>query len=670
MSSAVMLQGLFNWLLVAGLVSCVTDSKDTQPISSYHDYCVLGAGPSGLQMGCFLEKQGRDYIVLERSDIPGSFFQRYPRHNRLISINKQYTGKSNKEFNLRHDWNSLLSDDDTLLFRHYSSEFYPHRESMLHYLKDFTSKLGIKVKYGTEIISVHKFDEGTSWYSHQYKLIDKIGNHFSCSVLLVATGLWVPHIINFPGSEHLEGYESISVDAKTFVGQTVLILGKGNSAFETATNLLGVTNHIHLYSRSPVRLAWETHYVGDLRAFNNELLDTYQLKSLDGLVEGSLEELAVLKDNQGQFHLTLAQLLQELNVSTHAVKHGLDSQTLMALLPSYQDDNFSMRRPYNRIIRCLGFEFDFSLFRNGTKLTPVAGGRKKYPRITPWYEAVNDPGIFVIGTASHSIDHRKSAGGFIHGFRYTVRAVHHILEKRHHGNVWPTTVQPTSLLLKNILRRLNEASGIYQMFSVLGDVVLMQSKGSQFKYLEEFPLLSLPKLEDLSGHQVEPSGLFVINMEYGKNLSNVLGKNRAVNSWKDAWHSNFLHPVIYFYKTLPTESEMRLRPQGWPLPRPQAIHPIVEDFLTEWCAPVSHIQPLRRFLENCLGTDLRTFYAETCFKHALISKKTPLFCQQGYLKGQGLLGNKRLWQHAVDAGLMDDYRSDTTREQPDDNMSL
>ncbi len=54
---------------------------------------------------------------------------------------------------------------------------------------------------------------------------------------------------------------------------------------------------------------------------------------------------------------------------------------------------------------------------------------------------------------------------------------------------------------------------------------------------------------------------------------------------------------------------MRQRPVGWPLPRPEAIHHMVEDFLTEWDQPISHSQPLRRFLEHCLQTDLRAFYA-------------------------------------------------------------
>lgn len=64
-----------------------------------------------------------------------------------------------------------------------------------------------------------------------------------------------------------------------------------------------------------------------------------------------------------------------------------------------------------------------------------------------------------------------------------------------------------------------------------------------------------------------------------------------------------------FLNVLLAEREMRLRPPDWPLPRPDAVHHIVEDFLTDWTAPNAHILPLRRFLENCLSTDLRNFFA-------------------------------------------------------------
>lgn len=67
------------------------------------------------------------------------------------------------------------------------------------------------------------------------------------------------------GSNLVEGYESMSTNAEDYRNQAVLILGKGNSAFETAQNLLGKASVVHMISTNTVRLAWQTHYVGDVR---------------------------------------------------------------------------------------------------------------------------------------------------------------------------------------------------------------------------------------------------------------------------------------------------------------------------------------------------------------------------------------------------------------------
>lgn len=56
----------------------------------------------------------------------------------------------------------------------------------------------------------------------------------------------------------------------------------------------------------------------------------------------------------------------------------------------------------------------------------------------------------------------------------SVRAVHRLLEQRHHGAAWPSTEHPITHLASAIIRRINEASGLYQMFSVLADVVLLK----------------------------------------------------------------------------------------------------------------------------------------------------------------------------------------------------
>jgi len=37
------------------------------------DYVIIGAGPSGLQMGYLLEQAHRNYVILERSNTSGKF---------------------------------------------------------------------------------------------------------------------------------------------------------------------------------------------------------------------------------------------------------------------------------------------------------------------------------------------------------------------------------------------------------------------------------------------------------------------------------------------------------------------------------------------------------------------------------------------------------------------
>ncbi|XP_021411930.2 FAD-dependent oxidoreductase domain-containing protein 2-like [Oncorhynchus mykiss] len=295
------------------------------------------------------------------------------------------------------------------------------------------------------------------------------------------------------------------------------------------------------------------------------------------------------------------------------------------------------------------------------------GARGRLPGVTAWYEGRGTPDLFLLGTAAHSRDYRSSAGGFIHGFRYTVRAVHRVLELRYHSNSWPAIKLSISQLQSWLLRRVNEASGPYQMFGVRGDIILL--RGSHCEYLEEFPLQALPQFSSLSGHQLSKHGLLVLVLQYGLNRTDSLGPGRAESEWTCAWRSNFLHPVLYYYDKLPTERDMRHRPVGWPLPRPKAVHHMIEDFLTEWDGPISHSQPLRRFLEHCLHTDLRAFYAESCFRLSLTNRKPPLFCRQGYLRKHGIVRNSQLWQHAHEAGLMpggqDSASTDTDPAFPD-----
>lgn len=105
------------------------------------------------------------------------------------------------------------------------------------------------------------------------------------------------------------------------------------------------------------------------RAVNNELIDTYQLKSLDGLLEARLEKIVLArrkeqggrrpgrkkKEKKSQLYLTLSKYVQ------HQQERN-SSDVTAEELPGFHIDNFSMRKPYDRVIRCLGFRFNFSIF--------------------------------------------------------------------------------------------------------------------------------------------------------------------------------------------------------------------------------------------------------------------------------------------------------------------
>src|SRR6266581_4883536 len=105
-------------------------------MSSNVDYLVIGAGPAGLQLGLYLEQADRNYLIVEAGDTPGTFFRTFPRHRRLISINKPHTGWDDPELNMRMDWNSLLSDDPRLLFPRYTRRYFPDADELVGYLAD------------------------------------------------------------------------------------------------------------------------------------------------------------------------------------------------------------------------------------------------------------------------------------------------------------------------------------------------------------------------------------------------------------------------------------------------------------------------------------------------------------------------------------------------------
>ena len=131
---------------------------------------------------------------------------------------------------------------------------------------------------------------------------------------------------------------------------------------------------------------------------SNQVVDTYQLKSLDGFLDIDLSTVKLTKINDKYYWSQLSGKNQ-----TDELK-----------------DKITGRIGYDKVIRCLGFKFDFDIFDNLTTQIEGVGQKnsKKYPLIDGTYESTQFSNLYFGGTVAHSLDFRKSSGGFIHGFRY------------------------------------------------------------------------------------------------------------------------------------------------------------------------------------------------------------------------------------------------------------
>ncbi|MBB5898009.1 NAD(P)-binding domain-containing protein [Kutzneria kofuensis] len=466
------------------------------------DYLVVGAGPAGLQLAHLLHRGGHDYLVLDEGAAPGGFFTKFPRHRQLISSNKRFTGSDDPEVNLRMDWNSLLSDDPSLVFTKYSEEYFPAADDYVRYLADYASRLDLNIQFGCRVREIARDGD-------EFVLTDQHGTRRRSRRVVVATGLSVPNVPEIRGIELAEQYSTVSTDPAEFTNQRVLIIGKGNSAFETADNLVSTTAAVHIAGPKPVRLAWDTHFVGHVRAVNNNFLDTYELKSGNAVLNVGVERID--RDDAG-YHVRFR------------FSRG----------PRVVD--------YDRVIVCAGFRFDATIFADGCR--PALDINDRFPELTSGYESTSVDGLFFAGTLTQQLDYRVSTNGFIHGYRYGARALYRLLDERYHGTTWPHTelaADPAGWT-RSVLARINRSSGLWQQFGELADVLVVPGDGP-VRHFEEMPL------RHLADRAFEPTDtVFAVTLEYGPHPVGKKPFDGSIVHASEGEVTSFFHPVVRQYR--------------------------------------------------------------------------------------------------------------------------
>lgn len=505
-----------------------------------YDIIIIGAGPAGLQAGHHFQRMGLNYLILEAGSAAGTAFETFPRHRKLISINKVYTGYDDAEVNLRWDWNSLLADDDAepVLFKEFSKRYFPAAEDMVRYLGRYAEKHGLNVRYGARVSEVRR--------PGGFEIETTAGAVFKARAVLVATGVSQPWLPSLPGIEHAVPYTEVSTDQELFVNKRVLILGKGNSAFETADHLIDVAAMIHVCSPNPIKMAWSTHFVGHLRAVNNNFLDTYQLKSQNAVMDAIVSR--IVPDGTG-YKVTFAYEHAEGEVE---------------------------EIHYDHVIACTGFRFDADLFAADCRPDMCTMG--KFPAQRSNWESTNVPDLFFAGTIMQFRDYKKFMSGFIHGFRYNVRTLCRLLAQRYMDAPYPVAQVEggAEALLEPMAQRINRSSGLWQQPGFLCDVFVANADGTAFEHREELPLDYIHEQWGQAGRSY-----LTVSLEFGqRKFENPFNVPRiARDNVGSASESNFLHPVIRHFEAGTLVRE----------------HHVIEDLAAEWREP-EHLEPLREFL--------------------------------------------------------------------------
>jgi hypothetical protein len=177
-------------------------------------------------------------------------------------------------------------------------------------------------------------------------------------------------------------------------------------------------------------------------------------------------------------------------------------------------------------------------------------------------------------------DYRKSTCGFIHGFRYGIRALHHMLERKYYGREWPNRrlqADPDKLM-DAVIARVNRTSALWQLFGFLCDLIVVSPQVAE--YYEELPVAYV--------HEIfNPASCFIITLEYGPDHDQFdpFDISIARIAQDDAARSSmgrYLHPVVRHYRRGELLSE----------------HHVTENLENEWTDPNTHREPLRAFLDH------------------------------------------------------------------------
>lgn len=389
---------------------------------------VVGSGPGGLQTSYALARLGVQHAVLSADDGPGGMFRRLPIFERLISWTKPEAPfrAGTREYEL-YDHNSLVADEEQcqasvppLMDRSYD---VPSRDEMERGLAAFVERAGLNVRYRCRWESTRREDDGTL-------VLATSDGEYRARAVVFALGATTPWTAPIPGLETATHYVDVR-DPDVYRGRSVFIVGKRNSAFEIANNLLPWASRIVLASPRPIR----TDVLG------HSPLRTRYLQPYDEHVRGGFGTSVV-------------------DASIERVQRTGDGYVVTARGTTWDGQ---LVVDCDEVIAATGFRVPLGDLP-ALGVATVSDGR--IPAQTAFWESVSVPGVYFAGNATQGSPGLRKQGlspsnSAVNGFRYNARVLVRHLAEKHFGVEPPRPLVAPEELVPQLLRELARAPELW-----------------------------------------------------------------------------------------------------------------------------------------------------------------------------------------------------------------
>jgi cation diffusion facilitator CzcD-associated flavoprotein CzcO len=194
---------------------------------------IIGTGFSGLGMGIALQKQGVDFLILEKADDIGGTWRDNSYPGCACDIPSHLYSFS---FEPKPDWKHLFS----------------YQDEIWDYLKGVTDKYGLRryIVFNSLVDRSHWDDEEYRWH-----VFTADGREYVAQFLISGAGaLHIPSIPDIDGRDEFLGaaFHSAQWDHSVdLTGKRVAVIGTGASAIQIVPEIVDLVAELQLYQRTP-----------------------------------------------------------------------------------------------------------------------------------------------------------------------------------------------------------------------------------------------------------------------------------------------------------------------------------------------------------------------------------------------------------------------------------